>query len=152
MTIQRKAAAALLASATVLGGLAAAPSASADSGGGCRGAGNPVADGIYDNPCAYLDPITNDVYAHIQMGNTANEIPFDVCAQLLRVNADRSTTEVADYGCYGWVDRDIYYSEFDTREISVSAGTYVVRSGFWATVNGVYAYYGDVESPRVYVP
>ena len=143
----RLAATAVMAGAVLAGGLVAATDASAaTSGGGCRSGWVGEAGGVSLLPCGYGDGV-NGVYGVINISDPSG-LAVDDCAQLLRVNSNGSTTQVADYGCLGWTTGN---DTFNTGDRAVPSGTYVVQTGFWATVNGNYGYYGGVQSPRIYV-
>lgn len=55
-----------------------------------------------------------------------------------------------DYKCMGW-----YYPgqsgdwQSPANYFPATSGVYVVHVGYWATLNGKYGYYGNVESPTV---
>ncbi|MBX7548064.1 hypothetical protein [Streptomyces sp. NPDC004232] len=141
-----RAAALTLASAALLGGLVAAPDASATDWGGCR-AWEPVAAGVTLSPCAY-PTIDGRLNGWTYVSDPAG-LNIDVCAQVLRVNPDGSTTEVADLHCAGWNKQPW---AFQPGYLSIAPGKYVVQAGFWATINGHYGYQGFVQSPRVDIP
>lgn len=137
-----------LAGATMLGLLASAPTASAEpvSGGGCRYDSATVAAGVALRPCTY-GSIDNKISGTIYVTNP-NNVNVYVCAQLLQVNPDNSTKQVGNFGCVrDWSSAT--NQTFYTPGISVGAGTYVVQTGFWATINGHYGYQGFVQGPRV---
>lgn len=126
--------------------LGVAPNASADpTGGGCRPSGYPVAAGVSLRPCDY-GAIDNTIYGNVYVTDPTG-LNIDVCAQLLQVNVDGSTTQVGDFGCAGWTNTHL--QTFYTKSISVTPGVeYVLQTGFWATINGHYGYQGDVQGPR----
>ncbi|MBC3840394.1 hypothetical protein GXW82_09690 [Streptacidiphilus sp. 4-A2] len=137
----------MIAGTVLAGGMVAATSASAATGGGgCRNGWVGEAGGVDLLPCGYGDG-GSGVYGVIHVSDPSG-LAVDECAQLLRVNSNGSTTQVADYGCSGWVSGSFTWQ---TPDIGASSGTYVVQTGFWATVNGNYAYYGGAQSPRVSV-
>lgn len=132
------------------------------SGGGCRD--TVMEPGHVEmNSCAFA--ADNDWYStriypavmtitHLWYPGDPDQV--DPCAQLLRVNGDGSLTQVHDFVCAGWVgpgQGGATQNNWDATDRAWSApagGTYVVQSGFWATVNGHYGYYGNVQSPRIY--
>ncbi|WP_190187310.1 hypothetical protein [Streptomyces cirratus] len=136
--------------ATVLaGGLATAESASANtSPGGCRTTGwASEPGGVQLWPCSSGDgSVGINATVHIRNPNAIDIFP---CAQLLQVNSNGTTTQVGDFGCIGaWTN-----GAPDLRKgpIGVHQGTYVVVSGFWATIDGHYGYYGGAQSATIKV-
>jgi hypothetical protein len=135
--------------ALALGGVAvSAGSASADPL-LCRGAATePV--GVHLDSC--IGGNASGLYAQISVSVDPGGTAAYPCAQLWRVNGDGTESFVHDYQCPGhW-----YYPGQGTVWTSAaylppSGSTYVVRVGYWATLDGQYGYYGDVESPTVYV-
>ncbi|MEU6772203.1 hypothetical protein [Streptomyces sp. NPDC046759] len=72
------------------------------------------------------------------------------CAQLWKSNGFGGWSYAHDYGCMGWYGpgtNDAIWISDNGQNYNPGSGAYVVRVGFWATINGHYAYYGDVESP-----
>lgn len=137
-----------VAGAAVLCVLGVAPTASAAyGGGGCRGTAAPVAAGVSLQPCDYPGP-TPEINGNVYVTDTTG-LNIDVCAQLLQVNADGSTTQVHDFGCNGWANT--YNQTFYTGSVRVTPGVeYVLQTGFWATINGHYGYQGDIQGPRAH--
>ncbi len=136
--------------ALALGGLAVnAGSASADTP-YCRASvTEPV--GVHLDSCVGTDGY--GLYAHIDVSVDSGGTPAYPCAQLWRVNGDGTESFVHDYQCMGyWYYPGQGGSWSSGSYLPPSGSTYVVRVGYWATLNGHYGYYGDVESPTVYVP
>ncbi len=138
-----------------LGTSSAAQAATSPGGTNCRGWAD-VAGGVYLSPCtnASVDGNTgwDDIGASSWVYNP-NHLDIDVCFQALLVNANGSTTQKYDYGCEGWTSTTTSNGTYMTPTlgwVDPPAGTYVIASGFWATINGVYGYYGDVQSPQIY--
>ncbi|MCC5474580.1 hypothetical protein [Streptomyces barringtoniae] len=73
------------------------------------------------------------------------------CAQLWKSDGFGGWSYVHDYGCmgtwYGPGTNDAIWISDGGQNYNPGSGAYVVRVGFWATINGHYGYYGDVESP-----
>ncbi|MEU6173322.1 hypothetical protein ABZ832_15515 [Streptantibioticus parmotrematis] len=131
----KRAAAALVIFGTLLAtGATMAPSASANtSDGGCRDKGYAGETyGISELPCSVGDHGTG-VAGKINYKNP-NHVNIFPCAQLLQVNADNTTTQVANFGCLGiWLssNQDDGSIQFNTKDIGVHNGTYIVQAGYW---------------------
>jgi len=140
-----------------------ATSASASSwGGGCRSDSAGWAKepgGLTLNPCLYVNS-SSFIYGTLEARNPSR-VNADYCAQLLRVLGDGSTKVETDFGCAGWTNSDgvIYSAPGDSFNLWAPRGTldhpgpgvYVLQIGYWATINNNYAYYGNAQSPRIYV-
>jgi len=136
-------------------GVTVAQSASANTGGGgCRDKGYAGETyGISELPCSWGDG------GHGVFGKTNYRNPNNVsvypCAQLLRVNSDGSTTQVADFGCLGkWLSSNQSDGsiQFNTGTIGVSNGTYVVQAGYWEyDPNGNLVYIVGAQGSKVQV-
>ncbi|MFF8431026.1 hypothetical protein ACF07Y_39015 [Streptomyces sp. NPDC016566] len=155
-----------LAASMLLAGAIVGPGATSASastrGGGCRSTDAGwahVPGGFLLNPCLYGDGYES-VWGALQAENP-NRVNADYCAQLLRVDAQGSTTVERDYGCSGWTNTYLTIENAPGEELSnwhykgntdgAGPGIYVLQIGFWATINGNYAYYGNAQSPRVYI-
>ncbi|MFF7755057.1 hypothetical protein ACFZCP_38920 [Streptomyces sp. NPDC007971] len=131
----KRAAATLTIVGTLLAtGVTVAQSASANTGGGgCRDKGYAGETyGITELPCSRGDG-SRGVYGETNYRNP-NKVSIFPCAQLLKVNSDHTTTQVADFGCLGkWLtsNKDDGSIQFNTSTIGVSNGTYVVQAGYW---------------------
>ncbi|MGQ4432631.1 hypothetical protein [Streptomyces sp. SAS_260] len=162
----RRIALALTAPLLLAGTLVAAgapPASAADYGGGCRSANAGWASapgGVLLNPCLYVDQ-HSFVTGQLQAENL-NGLNVDYCAQLLRVLGDGSTKWEENFGCQSkWNStRVVSYTAPGTtfnlwadkgNSTFPGPGVYVLQVGYWATVNGNYAYYGNAQSPRIYV-
>jgi hypothetical protein len=148
----------------------ASPASADTTGGGCRGAvdsdpnnshnpgvwatGEP--GGVSLMPCSSGDngnPV-GGIYASLYFDGPAN-LDIYPCAQLIKVG----TGQVADFGCIGdwlpansdevpgggWQNYPMGFYQAKT------SGEYVVQAGYWATINGVYGYYGGAQSWPVWV-
>ncbi|WP_371616468.1 hypothetical protein [Streptomyces sp. NBC_00454] len=143
---QRVAAALTIAGTLLAGGVVSAQDASANTGGGgCRTSGWASETlGISERPCAYGDGGYGVYGQHgYRNPNGVNILP---CAQLLRVNSNGSTTQVADYGCGSWTTSTNF--TFNTGAIGTQDGTYVVQAGYWVANGG---YVTGAQSARVTV-
>nr|BFD80690.1 hypothetical protein StreXyl84_00910 [Streptomyces sp. Xyl84] len=133
-------------------------------GGGCRAYVMEPGDVEMDS-CAYAADTSNSwnstrIYPAVStiehQWNPGDPDQVDPCAQLMRVNPDGSLTQIHDFVCGGWVGpgqggpSQNEWSGTDRAWSAPAGGTYVVQSGYWATVNGHYGYYGNVQSPRIY--
>ncbi|AGS66895.1 hypothetical protein [Streptomyces collinus] len=136
-------------------GVTVAQSASANTGGGgCRDKG--YADetyGIAELPCRWGDG-SRGIYGEINYKNP-NNISIFPCAQLLKVNSDHTTTQVANFDCLGkWLtsNRADGSIQFNTKTIGVSNGTYVVQAGYWEyDPNGNLVYIVGAQGRQVQV-
>ncbi|MFC9930943.1 hypothetical protein [Streptomyces sp. NPDC127190] len=121
------------------------------SSGSCRLSGYASEPGgILLKPCSIglvfegSDQIGGEIYVQ-----NPNHMPIDVCAQVERVNANGTTSQAYNLECVGWsssATQDVYAPNWWG---DPSQGTYVVQAGYWATINGVYAYYGGAQSGRI---
>ncbi|MER6735544.1 hypothetical protein [Streptomyces puniciscabiei] len=153
--VKRAAATVTIVGALLAGGVTLAQSASANTGGGgCRDKGY-VGEtyGITELPCSWGDG-GHGIYGKTNYRNP-NGVSIFPCAQLLRVNADNSTTQVGDFGCLGkWLtsnqpDGSI---QFNTGTLGVSNGTYVVQAGYWEyDPSGNLVYIVGAQGARVQV-
>lgn len=142
--------------ALVLGGIAVIPgSASAGTATEmlfCRPSPASEPGGVQVTACM---GISNDsVSAVMRVSVDLGGVSAYPCAQLWQANWDGTESFVYDFGCLGvWVGPRGYAGGSGSRgDLALSAlptspGEYVVRVGYWATINGQYGYYGDVESP-----
>ncbi|WP_369386461.1 hypothetical protein AB5J72_01815 [Streptomyces sp. CG1] len=100
----------------------------------------------------------NGIYARVAVQVDPGGLGVYPCAQLWKLDGFGGMTEVHNNGCMGnWYGgpNGTSYTEWDTAGqngmpydyVQPGGGAYVVRVGFWATINGHYGYYGDVESP-----
>ncbi|SEM18646.1 hypothetical protein [Streptacidiphilus jiangxiensis] len=162
----RKAAAMLAATSAAVVGLSVATAGTASAavgGGGCRTTGYaPEPGDMMIDPCVYGPLATwsdNRVYPVVttyQNGfNSGDPTAVLPCAQLLSTDGHGHTTGmVHDFGCAPqWESTGD--TEWDASQqgnyFSAQPGTYVVASGFWATINGHYGYYGGAESAVITV-
>lgn len=141
----------------------AAPASATETQGGCRGLNPgldpdaaswfPVAGGVAILPCSQQGG-SNVVLGTLYFVGPAG-LDIDPCEQLINV---KTGAWAWNYQCAGWHDASdgqasdgsyVGYNMGDSP--SLATGEYVVREGFWATINGVYAYYGDVESTPIWV-
>ncbi|MBY8881694.1 hypothetical protein [Actinacidiphila acidipaludis] len=145
-----------------ISGVGATNASASTRGGGCRSSNAGWANepgGLQLNPCLYGDGYES-VYGLLEAENP-NRVNADYCAQLLRVDAHGSTSLEQDYGCSGWTTSDGISESAPGDELSnwqhkgntdgAGPGIFVLQIGFWATINGNYAYYGNAQSPRVYI-
>ena len=144
----------------LLGGAIAAQTASADvSTGGCRSldGGNSCAWAPEAGGVSLLPSVGGYGYSDI-VGRAASNGPSNltiaVCQQLMGVNTTTGATwRVADGGCDTPVPANFengsetFFHDYGPQPF----GTYVIQEGFWATINGHYAYYGGAQSARILV-
>jgi uncharacterized membrane protein len=140
--------------------IASAPIASAAQlDGGCRGGGNndnnewPTGSwasepgGVVLLPC--LDDDGSGYVRPFWYFNGGNLGIFP-CAQLIKIG----TGQVKDFGCEpGWVAASSGYNPNSGYQAwgngviyRPGSGEFVLQEGFWATINGVYSYYGAAQS------
>lgn len=118
----------------------------------CRGDYASEPGGVHIHPCLVIDG--TNVRAWIDTSVDAGGASAYPCAQLWTRNLGGGSPWVFmwDLGCEGkWIDPGNGYGTWGDRGALnlVNGGDYVLRTGYWATLNGQYGYYGDVESPVV---
>ena len=151
---KRIAAALAVAGTLLVGGVVTAQNASANTTAGkqCR-LGGPASEtyGISDDPCATGDG-SRGVEDSATFTNPGN-VSIKVCAQLLAVNSNGSTTQVGDYGCNAAYStaRTITLKTTLHTDIGIPepGGTFVVQAGYWE--NGGTTYVTGAQSGRVQV-
>lgn len=103
--------------------------------------------GILIKPC--LEGGGYSVQAELVWGNPDFH-SFYPCMQLLKVNPDGTTSQAHDYGCLRYwttaYSEDVVFGYH-----APGKGVYVAQAGYWATANGVYGYYGAVQSAAIVV-
>lgn len=142
----RKAFTGLATIVAVVVGIAMAPSASAAvEGGGCRSQ-QPGINGAYVNVDGTL--MDSCVWPLSGTGVLADvhwSTPYsiDPCGHIIDIFSKKW---VKDLGCLGWTSGSSngYFASWN---MPIVSSQYALSVGYWGTVNGVYGYYGDVESP-----
>ena len=145
----------------------ASPASADTTDGGCRGAAdsdpnnhnNPGVwaqepGGVLLMPCSSGDHTNPNggIYASLYFDGPANLSVYP-CAQLIKIG----TGQVADFTCIGdWLpaNSDETYGGWQPYPMGfyeATPGEYVVQAGYWATINGVYGYYGGAQSWPVWV-
>ncbi|MFD7608661.1 hypothetical protein ACFXMT_29495 [Streptomyces mirabilis] len=148
-----------------LGGIVAGTSnaSAATSNWGCRSEHTQDGSFAYEGYGIHLDSCIEDqlgnngrgFYARIAVtldpGSGPDHPAVFPCAQLWKSDGRGGWSYVHDYHCMGWygpgTNDAIWISDDGQNYNPDTGGAYVVRVGFWATINGKYGYYGDVESP-----
>lgn len=143
-------------SAAVVGlGIATAGTASAaTSNWGCRadqtGSYASVGGGVYLDSCIEDQDGGNGsgFYGLIRLQENAGSLNVDPCAQLYKSDGSGNWNQVYDFGCMGWNSGQNWnFVGNNGQNVNYGGGAYMVKVGFWATINGNYGYYGDIESP-----
>ena len=134
-------------SAVALAGLVVGAGSASASDAYCRdtAANEPI--GVQIKPCLVVSGTT--LSGWIGGGVAPGGTEAFPCAQLwYEPFGTTSWTKVFDFGCEGrWIEPGMGYNAYcNNGSYVASPGNYIMHAGYWATLDGKYGYYGDVQS------